>query len=79
MRRVTLCLVALILTSCGGDGSGGNVDLRQPGRYQLLIHGESFVMTDTATGESWGKQIPQGLRTRSWQKLTDLPATDSQR
>ena len=71
MRRVTLCLVALILTSCGGDGSG---------RYQLVSHGEYVVMTDTATGESWGRQIPETqLKSWTWRKLTDPPATDSQR
>ena len=71
MRRVTLCLVALILTSCGGDGSG---------RYQLISHGEYVVMTDTATGESWGRQIPSHEITGgSWRKLADPPATDRQR
>lgn len=59
MRRVTLCLVALILTSRGGDGSG---------RYQLVIHGEYVVMTDTATGECWGRQFPETqLKSWSWQ------------
>ncbi len=71
MRRVTLCLVALILTSCGGDGSG---------RYQLISHGEYVVMTDTATGESWGRQISSPeIKSWRWLKLTDSPATDSQR